>query len=60
MQMLLSSVANIFSDATKEVPRLLRYMLLYSLSLESSLLAHYQYKQGKRIDSSMLTAMRSI
>ena len=32
MQMLLSSVANIFSDETKEV----RYMLLYSLSLESS------------------------
>ena len=36
MQMLLSSVANIFRMQRKRFPRLLRYMLLYSLSLESS------------------------
>ena len=36
MQMLLSSVATSFRMQRKRFPRLLRYMLLYSLSLESS------------------------
>ena len=56
MQMLLSSVANIFSDATKEVPSAIAiYVTVFSI-IGKLLLAHYQYKQGKRIDSSMLTA----
>ena len=52
MQMLLSSVANIFSDATKEVPSAIA---IFSI-IGKLLLALYQYKQGKRIDSSLLTA----
>lgn len=56
MQMLLSSVANIFSDVTKEVPSAIAiYVTVFSI-IGKLLLAHYQYKQGKRIDSSMLTA----
>ena len=56
MQMLLSSVANIFSDATKEVPSAIAiYVTVFSI-IGKLLLALYQYKQGKRIDSSLLTA----
>ena len=60
MQMLLSSVANIFSDATKEVPSAIAiYVTVFSI-IGKLLLALYQYKQGKRIDSSLLTAITGL
>lgn len=56
MQMLLSSVESIFSDEAKEIPSAIAiYVTVFSIA-GKLLLALYQYKQGKKINSSMLTA----
>ena len=56
MQMLLSSVESIFSDEVKEIPSAIAiYVTDFSIA-GKLLLALYQYKQGKKINSSMLTA----
>lgn len=56
MQMLLSSIKSIFSDEVKEIPSAIAiYVTIFSI-VGKLLLASYQYKQGKKIDSSMLTA----
>ena len=56
MQMLLSSIKSIFSDEVKEIPSAIAiYVTIFSI-IGKLLLASYQYKQGKKIDSSMLTA----
>lgn len=56
MQMMLSSVKSIFSDEMKEIPSAIAiYVTLFSI-VGKLLLALYQYKQGKKINSSMLTA----
>lgn len=56
MQMLLSSVESIFSDEAKEIPSAIAiYVTVFSI-VGKLLLALYQYKQGKKISSSMLTA----
>lgn len=56
MQMLFTSIGSIFSDETKEIPSAIAiYVTLFSI-IGKLLLATYQYKQGKKINSSMLTA----
>lgn len=56
IQMLLSSVESIFSDEVKEIPSAIAiYVTVFSIA-GKLLLALYQYKQGKKINSSMLTA----
>ena len=56
MQMLFSSVQSIFSDEVKEIPSAIsKYVTVFSIA-GKLLLALYQYKQGKKINSSMLTA----
>ena len=56
MQMLLSSVESIFSDEVKDIPSAIAiYVTVFSIA-GKLLLALYQYKQGKKINSSMLTA----
>lgn len=56
VQMLVSSVQNIFSDEAKELPATIAiYVTIFSI-IGKLLLALYQYKQGKKINSSMLTA----
>lgn len=56
MQMLLSSVESIFSDEVEEIPSAIAiYVTVFSIA-GKLLLALYQYKQGKKINSSMLTA----
>ncbi len=56
VQMLLSSVESIFSDEIKEIPSAIAiYVTVFSIA-GKLLLALYQYKQGKKINSSMLTA----
>ena len=56
VQMLLSSVESIFSDEAKEIPSAIAiYVTVFSIA-GKLLLALYQYKQGKKINSSMLTA----
>lgn len=56
MQMLLSSVESIFLDEAKEIPSAIAiYVTVFSIA-GKLLLALYQYKQGKKISSSMLTA----
>ena len=56
VQMLLSSVESIFSDEAKEIPSAIAiYVTVFSIA-GNLLLALYQYKQGKKINSSMLTA----
>lgn len=55
VQMLLSSVESIFSDEVKEIPSAIAiYVTVFSIA-GKLLLALYQYKQGKKINSSMLT-----
>ena len=55
-QMLLSAVESIFSNESKEIPSSIAiYVTLFSI-VGKLLLAAYQYRQGKRIDSSLLTA----
>lgn len=56
VQMLLSSIENIFSDEVKEIPATVAiYVTVFSI-IGKLLLALYQYRQGKKINSSMLTA----
>lgn len=56
MQMLFSSIKSIFSDEAKEIPSAIAiYVTVFSI-IGKILLALYQYKQGKKINSSMLTA----
>lgn len=56
VQMLISSVGTIFSDETKDIPSAIAiYVTVFSI-IGKLLLASYQYKQGKKINSSMLTA----
>lgn len=56
MQMLFSSIGSIFSGETKELPSSVAvYVTIFSI-IGKLLLALYQYKQGKKISSSMLTA----
>lgn len=55
-QMLVSSVESIFSDETKEIPSAIAiYVTVFSI-VGKLLLSTYQYKQGKKINSSMLIA----
>ena len=56
VQMLLSAIGSIFSNETKEIPSPIAiYVTL--LSIAGMLwLSSYQYKQGKKINSSLLTA----
>ncbi|MDL2212466.1 cation diffusion facilitator family transporter [Bacteroides sp. OttesenSCG-928-J23] len=56
MQMLVSSLQSLFSTETKELPGTIAiYVTLFSI-VGKLLLAWYQYKQGKKVNSSMLTA----
>ena len=56
VQMLLSSIESIFSDEVKEIPAPVAiYVTVFSI-IGKLLLALYQYRQGKKINSSMLTA----
>ena len=56
VQMLLSAIGSIFSNETKEIPSPIAiYVTLFSIA-GKLLLASYQYKQGKKINSSLLTA----
>ena len=56
VQMLISSIGSIFSEEAKEIPSAIAiYVTIFSI-IGKLLLALYQYKQGKKIDSSMLTA----
>lgn len=55
-QMLVSSVKQIFSSEPREMPGLIAiYVTIFSI-VGKLLLALYQYKQGKKVDSSMLKA----
>lgn len=56
VQMLISSVKGLFSPEVKEMPGMITiYVTLFSI-VGKLLLALYQYRQGKKINSSMLTA----
>lgn len=56
MQMLFSSVQSIFTSETKDLPdKLAIYVTVFSI-IGKLLLATYQYRQGKLINSSLLTA----
>lgn len=56
IQMLVSSVISIFSSTPKEIPSYLAvYVTVFSI-IGKTLLSHYQYKQGKKHNSSLLMA----
>lgn len=56
LQMLVSSIQSIFSSETKVLPGIIAiYVTVFSI-IGKILLSLYQYKQGKKIKSSMLTA----
>lgn len=56
MQMFFSSIQSIFSSETKQLPSTLAiYVTVFSI-IGKLMLAYYQYKQGKKIDSSLLIA----
>ncbi|MDR0749048.1 MAG: cation diffusion facilitator family transporter [Tannerellaceae bacterium] len=56
VQMLVSSIRHIFSDETGELPALIAiYVTVFSIIGKLGLTL-YQYKQGKKINSPMLTA----
>ncbi|MDR1201508.1 MAG: cation diffusion facilitator family transporter [Tannerellaceae bacterium] len=56
VQMLISSIQHIFSDEARELPALVAiYVTVFSIFGKLGL-AFYQYKQGKKINSSMLIA----
>lgn len=56
VQMMFSSIGSIFSNETKEIPSAIAiYVTVFSI-IGKLLLASYQYKQGKKINSSLLTA----
>ena len=55
-QMLFSSIKQIFSPEVRDMPGTIAlYVTVFSI-VGKLLLSHYQYKQGKKINSSMLTA----
>ena len=57
VQMLLSSTKNIFSDEVKEIPSAIAiYVTIFSI-IGKLLLASYQYKQGKKISTSVLLGL---
>lgn len=56
VQMLVSAIESIFSGEAKEIPSAIAiYVTIFSI-IGKLLLASYQYKQGKKIGSSLLTA----
>lgn len=56
VQMFISAIENMLSQETKELPaRIAIYVTVFSI-IGKLLLAWYQYRQGKRVNSSMLTA----
>lgn len=56
IQMLISTVGNLFSHAPRELPSTVAiYVTVFSIA-GKLLLALYQYKQGRRVSSSLLTA----
>ena len=56
LSLVISSIGSIFSEEAKEIPSAIAiYVTIFSI-IGKLLLALYQYKQGKKIDSSMLTA----
>lgn len=56
VQILISSIGSIFSEEAKEIPSAIAiYVTVFSI-VGKLLLAAYQYKQGKKIASSLLTA----
>lgn len=56
VQMLFSSVESLFSDEVKEMPDILAiYVTVFSI-IGKLALSVYQYRQGKKIESPMLTA----
>ncbi|NDV57309.1 cation diffusion facilitator family transporter [Bacteroides sp. 519] len=56
VQMFISSVESMLSGETKEMPATIAiYVTVFSIA-GKLLLAWYQYKQGKKVNSSMLTA----
>ncbi len=56
IQMLVSTVTNLFSNEPRELPGMIAiYVTIFSI-VGKLLLALYQYKQGKRVSSSLLTA----
>lgn len=56
IQMLVSSLQSVFSSETRVLPGIIAiYVTIFSI-VGKMLLAYYQYKQGKKVNSSMLTA----
>ncbi|MDR2234470.1 MAG: cation diffusion facilitator family transporter [Tannerella sp.] len=56
IQMLVTSVESFFSNETKEMPSIIAiYVTIFSIFGKLAM-AWYQYRQGKKINSSMLTA----
>ena len=56
MQMFISSVQTMFSDEPRTIPSVIAiYVTVFSMA-GKLLLALYQYRQGKKINSSLLTA----
>ena len=56
IQMLVSSVQSFFSNETKAMPTIIAiYVTIFSIAGKLAL-AWYQYRQGKKVDSSMLIA----
>jgi cation diffusion facilitator family transporter len=56
VQMLISSVQSLFSSETKELPNVIAiYVTVFSIIGKSGL-SFYQYRQGKRVNSSLLIA----
>ena len=56
VQMLVSTVTNLFSDEPRVLPATIAiYVTVFSI-VGKLLLALYQYRQGKRVNSSLLTA----
>ncbi|MFV0417206.1 MAG: cation diffusion facilitator family transporter [Dysgonomonas sp.] len=56
IQMLVSSIQSIFSSEAKVLPGIIAiYVTIFSI-IGKMLLSYYQYRQGKKVKSSMLTA----
>ncbi|MDR2928519.1 MAG: cation diffusion facilitator family transporter [Cytophagaceae bacterium] len=56
IQMFISSIEQLFSDKPKEMPAMIAiYVTVFSIA-GKLLLALYQYRQGKNVNSSLLTA----
>lgn len=56
LQMLITTIGGIFSDESKAIPHTIAiYVTIFSI-IGKLLLAWYQYRQGKKVNSSLLTA----